>query len=140
MAIALDRLRQSAVPSSPLTPKYICCPALANHSSTLDIGDGQFLQVAVGDVVARPVWHGIELDAMRELHIAGAKEPEEFLQAPTCPPRCCSMRREDCELNGGRTILRMVLDPGSEAGQSCFLPGGLVIRLGAGSMLWGSQR
>jgi hypothetical protein len=45
---------------------------LANCSSNPNNGDGQFLEVAVGDIVARPIWHGIELDAMRELHVAGA--------------------------------------------------------------------
>jgi len=29
--------------------------------------------------VACPIWHGVELDTMRELHVAGAKEPEELL-------------------------------------------------------------
>jgi len=52
------------------------------------------------------------------------------------------MRRKDCELDGTIrvTAFRMVFDPGSEAGQSCFLPGGLAIRLGAESKLWGPRR
>jgi len=54
-------------------------PCVSRLLDYLDNEDRQFLEVAISNVVARPVWHRIELDAMRELHVAGAKEPEKLL-------------------------------------------------------------
>ena len=39
----------------------------------------QFLEIAVGDVVAAPVRHRIELQAVRELHLVGLAKLLELL-------------------------------------------------------------
>jgi hypothetical protein len=39
----------------------------------------QFLEIAVGDIMAAPVWHSIELQAMRELHLVRLAKLLELL-------------------------------------------------------------
>lgn len=39
----------------------------------------QLLEVAVGNVVAAPVWNSVELDTVGELHLVLGLEPETFL-------------------------------------------------------------
>jgi hypothetical protein len=45
-------------------------------------GNIQLLQIAVGNVMAAPVWNGIELDAVGELHFVLFVKPPDLL----CPP------------------------------------------------------
>lgn len=49
--------------------------------------DVQFLQVAVGDVVAAPVRDSVELDAVGELHLVLIVEPAALLGPLGCAAR-----------------------------------------------------
>ena len=39
-------------------------------------GSVQFLEIAVSNVLAAPIWNRIELDTVRELHLAVTEKPE----------------------------------------------------------------
>lgn len=43
----------------------------------------QFLEIAIGDVVAAPVGDRIELQAVGELHLVGLAKPLELLPSPS---------------------------------------------------------
>lgn len=48
--------------------------------------DAQFFEVAVGNVVATPVRHSVELDAVGELHLVLVVKPTALLSPLGCSP------------------------------------------------------
>lgn len=50
-------------------------------SEQAEAGKVQLLQIAVGNIMAAPVWNGVELDAVGELHLVGVVKPPDLL----CP-------------------------------------------------------
>lgn len=49
----------------------------------------QFLEVAIGNVVATPVRHSVKLDAVGELHLVLIFKPAALLSLLGCSPCCC---------------------------------------------------
>jgi len=47
----------------------------------VDVGNVQLLQIAVGNIMAAPVWNGVELDAVGKLHLVLVIKPPGLL----CP-------------------------------------------------------
>jgi len=56
------------------------------HIATRIGGNIQLLEIAIGDIVAAPVGHRVELQAVGELHLVGLKKLSELL-----PPFACSL-------------------------------------------------